>query len=43
MVERYGISNVFDILEAALAKCPNVAVIATPAPSHVPRSVVINK
>lgn len=35
VAERYAISNVFEELGAALAGRPDVAVIATPAPSHV--------
>jgi len=39
MIERYSISNIFNALEAALAARPDVAVIATPAPSHVPLAI----
>src|SRR5205823_13723548 len=39
VAERYGISDVFNEVEAALAARPDVAVIATPAPSHVPLAI----
>ncbi|MSQ95997.1 MAG: Gfo/Idh/MocA family oxidoreductase [Gemmataceae bacterium] len=36
VAERYGITRTFADLDAALGKPPEVAVIATPAPWHVP-------
>jgi predicted dehydrogenase len=36
MTERYAIANVFEELGPALQEHPDLAVIATPAPSHIP-------
>jgi predicted dehydrogenase len=36
VAQRYGVSAAYDDVAAALADPPDVAVVATPAPSHVP-------
>lgn len=38
IAERYQVSGAFDSLDAALASPPDVAVICTPAPLHIPQA-----
>lgn len=41
VAERYRVSAAFDDLDAALANPPDLAVVATPAPSHVPLAITL--
>ncbi len=43
VAERYGVSTVFDDLASALVSPPDMAVVATPAPLHVPLATELAK
>ena len=43
VVERYGVSRCYETLDAALADRPDLAVVATPAPSHIPIATTLVK
>jgi predicted dehydrogenase len=38
IAERYSVANAFDSLDAAMASPPDIAVICTPAPLHIPQA-----